>query len=67
VVNSGGIVRYMVADALRLDNKMAFELCLQKNNTSISSLILGESTIKLITLNSLSHIEGSKSTDLISY
>jgi broad specificity phosphatase PhoE len=45
VVNSGGILSHMVADALRLDNKMAFELSLQINNTSISSLILGESTI----------------------
>jgi broad specificity phosphatase PhoE len=67
VVSSGGILSHMIADALRLDNKMAFELNLQINNTSISSLLLGKNTTKLTTFNSLPHIEGNKSTDLVSY
>ncbi len=67
VVSSGGILSHMIADALRLDKKMAFELNLQINNTSISSLLLGKNTTKLTMFNNLPHIEGTKFTDLVSY
>jgi len=46
---------------------MALDLNLQINNTSISSLILGESTTKLSLFNSLAHIEDSQLTHLVSY
>ena len=60
IFTSGGAISVIVAHALRLDDRTAFELNWIIANTSVTRLIYGKDRLTLSYFNNFSHVEGDE-------
>lgn len=67
VVTSGGVIARAVADALGAASAIAVELNLQVRNASVTELLVGSRGTRLLSFNSVPHLERADRRHAITY